>query len=43
MPGTHDETLAADLQRDGTEAFAKSWIDLMACIKSKSDMLTRGN
>lgn len=41
--GINDETLAADLQREGTEAFTKSWIDLMACIKSKSDMLTKGN
>ena len=41
--GINDETLAADLQREGTEAFAKSWNDLMACIKAKSDLLTKGN
>ena len=41
--GINDETLAADLQREGTEAFTKSWIDLMACIKSKGDILTKGN
>lgn len=41
--GINDETLAADLQREGTEAFTKSWVDLMACIKSKSDRLTKGN
>lgn len=41
--GINDELLAADLQREGTEAFTKSWVDLMACIKSKSDMLTKGN
>lgn len=39
--GINDETLAADLQREGTEAFTKSWIDLMACIKSKSEKLTK--
>jgi len=41
--GINDETLAADLQHEGTEAFTKSWIDLIACIKSKSDLLTKGN
>ncbi len=41
--GINVETLAADLQRDGIEAFAKSWADLMACIKSKSDLLTEDN
>ncbi|CAH1906117.1 Transaldolase [Candidatus Nitrotoga sp. HW29] len=41
--GINDETLAADLQREGTEAFIKSWMDLMACIKSKSEKLTKDN
>ncbi|CAH1386330.1 transaldolase [Candidatus Nitrotoga sp. M5] len=41
--GINDETLAADLQREGIEAFSNSWGDLMACIKSKSDMLTKGS
>jgi transaldolase len=39
--GVNDETLAADLQHEGTEAFAKSWSDLMDCIESKSDMLAK--
>jgi transaldolase len=39
--GVNDEALAADLQREGTAAFAKSWGDLMACIASKSDVLTQ--
>ena len=38
--GINDEALAADLQREGTESFAKSWNDLIACIASKSDALT---
>jgi len=39
--GINDEALAADLQREGTESFANSWRDLMACIASKSAVLTR--
>jgi transaldolase len=39
--GVNDEALAADLQREGTAAFAKSWGDLMACIASKSAVLTQ--
>ncbi len=39
--GIDDETLAAELQRAGTESFAKSWHDLMACLASKSTSLTR--
>jgi transaldolase len=35
--GVNDEVLAAKLQREGTESFAKSWNDLIACIASKSD------
>ncbi|MBK8740198.1 MAG: transaldolase [Betaproteobacteria bacterium] len=35
-----DEALAADLQREGTSAFAKSWSDLMRCIASKTETLT---
>lgn len=31
--------LAAQLQRDGAEAFDSSWSDLMACIKSKGEAL----
>ena len=33
--GVNDQTLAADLQRVGTAAFAKSWNDLMLRIASK--------
>lgn len=39
--GVNDEALAADLQREGTAAFAKSWGDLMHCIASKSDVLAK--
>ncbi|HEY2628181.1 MAG TPA: transaldolase [Usitatibacter sp.] len=34
--GIDDQALAADLQREGTEAFAKSWGVLMARIAAKS-------
>jgi transaldolase len=40
--GVNDEALATDLQREGTAAFAKSWRDLIHCIASKSDVLTKG-
>ena len=33
-----DSALAAELQREGTESFDKSWNDLMDCIASKSAM-----
>ncbi len=39
--GINDEALAADLQREGAEAFAKSWRDLMEKIASKSKVLTQ--
>lgn len=39
--GINDEVLAAELQREGTESFVKSWRDLMTCIAKKSDVLTR--
>jgi transaldolase len=38
--GVNDETLAADLQSEGTQAFAKSWNDLLACIAAKSVLVT---
>jgi transaldolase len=38
--GINVETLAADLQREGTVAFAKSWTDLMNRIASKRDVLS---
>ncbi len=37
----NDGTLSASLQREGTAAFAKSWSDLMRCLASQSDVLTR--
>ncbi|HMB03522.1 MAG TPA: transaldolase [Isosphaeraceae bacterium] len=33
------DDLATQLQRDGAEAFDKSWNDLMACIRSKAEAL----
>jgi transaldolase len=33
--------LAVELQREGAEAFNKSWHDLMACIASKSELLKK--
>src|SRR5512140_2828881 len=41
--GVNDEALAADVQREGSAAFAKSWSDLMHCIASKSEALTKAN
>jgi transaldolase len=38
--GVDDEALAARLQLEGTEAFAKSWRDLMRCLVAKSEGLT---
>lgn len=39
--GVNDETLAADLQREGTAAFAKSWSELIHGIASRSEVLTK--
>lgn len=39
--GINDEELAADLQREGAVAFAKSWGDLMYRIAEKSDALAK--
>jgi transaldolase len=41
--GIDDAALAAQLQRDGTESFDKSWQDLMGRIASKSAMLEKGD
>jgi transaldolase len=41
--GINAEALAADLQREGTAAFAKSWNDLMSRIASKSDLVTKAD
>lgn len=40
--GIHYDQLAADLQREGAEAFIKSWNDLLACIRSKSALKAAG-
>jgi transaldolase len=37
--GINDETLAADLQSEGTQSFNNSWNDLLACIASKSALV----
>jgi transaldolase len=39
--GIDDEALAAKLQHDGAEDFAKSWSDLMQVIASKSQVLAK--
>jgi transaldolase len=39
--GINNEALAADLQREGAAAFAKSWSGLMQGIASQSDALTK--
>ncbi len=41
--GIHHDLLAADLQREGAEAFVKSWNELLACIGSKSALKADGN
>ncbi|MGH7928867.1 MAG: transaldolase [Candidatus Binatia bacterium] len=41
--GINDETLAADLQREGTQSFDKSWNDLLACIASKSALVGKAD
>lgn len=38
---SHDQ-LADDLQREGSEAFVKSWNELLACISSKSALKAAG-
>jgi transaldolase len=35
------DQLAADLQREGAEAFVKSWDELLACIEEKSETLRK--
>jgi transaldolase len=39
--GVDHEALAATLQQEGAAAFAKSWADLMQCIATKSETLTK--
>lgn len=41
--GINEEALAAELQREGAAAFAKSWSNLMHCVASKSALLTQVN
>jgi transaldolase len=39
--GVDDAALAAELQREGTLSFDKSWNDLIDCITSKCDLLRK--
>ena len=39
--GIDDAALAATLQREGAEAFSKSWNELMDCLASKSSSLKK--
>jgi transaldolase len=39
--GINIDALTAQLQREGAEAFDKSWNDLLECIASKSEALKR--
>ena len=39
--GVNVVALAAQLQREGTQSFSKSWQDLLACIAEKSSMMNQ--
>jgi transaldolase len=41
--GVDIAALAEQLQREGAEAFEKSWNDLMACLRSKSEKLRKAS
>jgi transaldolase len=41
--GIDIDKLAADLQKEGAEAFDKSWNDLMACLSEKSETLRKAS
>lgn len=41
--GVEIDALAADLQREGVAAFAKSWDELLSLILSKIDVFAKGN
>lgn len=41
--GVNDPALAAELQRESTKSFDKSWSDLMVCIASKSALVTKAD
>ncbi|MBO0795660.1 MAG: hypothetical protein J2P36_32625, partial [Ktedonobacteraceae bacterium] len=39
--GVDYDELAAKLQSEGAESFDASWNDLMGCVASKSELLTK--
>lgn len=39
--GIDDQVIAADLQRQGVESFARSWADLMSCLATKTAALIK--
>ena len=39
--GVDVAAVAEELQREGAEAFGKSWNDLMNCLRSKSEQLRK--
>ena len=39
--GVNVVALAAQLQREGTQSFSKSWLDLLACIAEKSSAMNQ--
>ena len=41
--GVDDSALAEQLQREGTEAFDKSWNDVMDCLRSKVEQLKKAS
>ncbi len=41
--GIDIDALAEQLQREGADAFVKSWDDLLACIKDKSAALRKAS
>ena len=41
--GVDDSALAEQLQREGAEAFDKSWNDLMDCLRSKTEQLKKAS
>src|SRR5947207_998087 len=43
LAGVHHAELAEELQREGAEAFDRSWNDLMDCLRSKSEELQKAS
>ena len=41
--GVDHAELAQQLQREGAEAFDKSWNDLMECLRSKTEALKKAS